>query len=38
MAQWPEIKYSRRVEIHYNSLTMDELQRLSMEKFMERQN
>jgi len=35
---WPQNKYRKRVEIHIQSITCDELQRLSMEKFLQRQN
>lgn len=35
---WPEIKNKRRIEIHINSITVDELKRVSMEKFLQREN
>jgi hypothetical protein len=35
---WPQNKYKKRVEIHIQSISCDELQRLSMEKFLQRQN
>ena len=36
--KWPEIKRKRRVEIHINSLSITEMKRLSMEKFLQREN
>ncbi len=36
--KWPEIKKKRRVEIHINSLSIDDLKRISMEKFLQREN
>jgi len=35
---WPEYKNQRRVEIHIQSISLDELQRLSLDKFIQRQN
>ena len=35
--KWSQIKKRRRVEIHINSLSIDELKRMSMEKFLQRQ-
>ena len=35
---WPSIKNSKRVEIHISSLSIDELRRLTMDKFLVRQN
>jgi hypothetical protein len=36
--KWPTIKTRKRVEIHFNSLSIDELKRISMEKFLQREN
>jgi hypothetical protein len=36
--KWPTIKQRRRVEIHVNSLSIDEIKRMSMEKFLQREN
>lgn len=36
--KWPAIKKRRRVEIHINSLSIDEIKRVSMEKFLQREN
>jgi hypothetical protein len=36
--EWPGIKKSRRLEIHISSLSIDELRRLTMDKFLVRQN
>jgi hypothetical protein len=36
--KWPSIKQGRRVEVHINSLSVAEVQRLSMEKFLIREN
>ncbi len=33
-AKWPEIKKRRRVEIHINSISVEEIKRVSMEKFL----
>lgn len=33
-AKWPAIKTRRRVEVHINSLSIEELKRISMEKFL----
>lgn len=32
--KWPAIKDRRRVEVHINSITIEELKRISMEKFL----
>jgi len=31
--RWPEIKTKKRVEIHINSYSVSEMQRMTMEKF-----
>jgi hypothetical protein len=36
--KWTTIKLKRRVEIHINSLSIDEIKRMSMEKFLQREN
>ena len=36
--RWPAISQRRRVEVHINSLSISELQRISMEKFLQREN
>jgi hypothetical protein len=36
--KWPTIKSHRRVEVHVNSISIDELKRISMEKFLQREN
>ena len=36
--KWPAIKQRKRVEIHINSLSIDEIKRISMEKFLQREN
>lgn len=36
--KWPQIKTRRRVEVHINSLSIEELKRISMEKFLQREN
>lgn len=36
--KWPAIKTRRRVEVHINSLSIEELKRISMEKFLQREN
>lgn len=36
--KWPQIKNRRRVEVHINSLSIEELKRISMEKFLQREN
>ena len=36
--KWPEIKERRRVEIHINSISISEMKRISMEKFLQREN
>lgn len=35
---WPAIKNRKRVEVHINSLSIDEIKRISMEKFLQREN
>lgn len=35
---WPEIKLKRRVEVHICSFSFEEMRRLTMEKFVQRQN
>ncbi len=32
--KWKDIKKRRRVEIHINSISIDEMKRMSMEKFL----
>jgi hypothetical protein len=32
--KWPAIKNRRRVEVHINSMSIEELKRISMEKFL----
>ena len=36
--RWPDIRKKRRIEIHWNSLSIGDAKRLSMEKFMQREN
>jgi hypothetical protein len=36
--KWPSIKTRRRVEVHINSVSIEELKRISMEKFLQREN
>lgn len=36
--KWPEIKQRKRVEIHINSISIQEMKRMSMEKFLQREN
>lgn len=36
--KWGEIKKKKRVEIHINSISIAELKRMSMEKFIQREN
>ena len=36
--KWPIIKQKKRVEIHINSISMQEMKRISMEKFLQREN
>ena len=33
-SKWPEIKEKKRVEIHLNSISIGEMKRISMEKFL----
>ena len=35
---WPAIKQQKRVEIHINSYSIEELRRLSLEKYKQREN
>jgi hypothetical protein len=35
---WQIIKEQRRIEVHVNSLSIDEIKRMSMQKFMQREN
>jgi len=35
---WPEIKTQKRVEIHFNSYSIDEMKRLSTEKLKQKEN
>ncbi len=37
-AKWPTIRSQKRIEIHINSLSIYELQRISMNKFLQREN
>lgn len=37
-SEWPSIKKNKRIEIHISSLSIDELRRLTMDKFLVRQN
>jgi hypothetical protein len=37
-SKWPDIKRKKRVEIHINSISIAELKRISMEKFLQREN
>jgi len=32
--RWPDIRNKRRIEIHINSITVEEMKRVSMEKFL----
>ena len=36
--RWPSISQRKRVEVHINSISIGELQRISMEKFLQREN
>jgi IQ domain-containing protein H len=36
--KWPEIKKQKRIEIHINSYSLSELQRLTMEKLKQKEN
>lgn len=36
--RWSVIKQRKRVEVHINSLSIDEMKRMSMEKFLQREN
>jgi IQ domain-containing protein H len=35
---WPTIKSRKRIEIHINSFSLDEMQRISIEKFKQKEN
>lgn len=37
-SRWAEIKKKKRVEIHINSISIEEMKRISMEKFLQREN
>ena len=37
-SNWPQIKLNKRIEIHINSFSFEESRRLTMEKFLQRQN
>ena len=36
--KWPSIKSRRRVEVHISSISIEELKRISMAKFLQREN
>ena len=36
--KWPEIKKRKRIEIHVNSLSIEEMKRISMDKFLQKEN
>ena len=36
--KWPFIRSKKRVEVHICSISIDELKRISMEKFLQREN
>jgi hypothetical protein len=36
--KWSFIRSKRRVEVHISSISIDELKRISMEKFLQREN
>ena len=36
--KWPAIKQHKRIEIHINSMSIEEIKRISMEKFLQREN
>lgn len=36
--RWPEIKEKKRIEIHINSYTVSEMQRMTIEKFTQKEN
>ena len=36
--KWTEIKKKKRIEIHINSISIQEMKRISMEKFLQREN
>jgi len=35
---WPTIKTRKRIEIHINSYSLEEMQRISIEKFKQKEN
>ena len=37
-SKWQDIKRKRRIEIHVNSISVSEMKRMSMEKFLQREN
>ena len=37
-AKWEDIKKKKRIEIHINSISVSEMKRISMEKFLQREN
>lgn len=37
-SKWSEIKKKKRIEIHINSISVQEMKRISMEKFLQREN
>jgi IQ domain-containing protein H len=36
--KWQDIKRKKRIEIHVNSISVSEMKRMSMEKFLQREN
>lgn len=36
--KWSDIKRKRRIEVHINSISINEIKRMSMEKFLQREN
>jgi len=36
--KWPVLKQNKRIEIHINSMSIEEMKRISMEKFLQREN
>lgn len=37
-AKWSQIRQRKRIEIHINSMSIEEMKRISMEKFLQREN
>lgn len=37
-SHWDEIKESRRIEIHINSFSISEIQRMTIEKYKQKEN